>query len=112
MDLSSARALAFALNLSAHGVPATITRPAPNDTPIVTTGIWVPQLIDQQPVGTDFLRREPRRVFAIPRTAVVDVPRYSIVVAPEQQGAVARTWRADGTDGLAVDHLRVILVAA
>lgn len=113
MDLGPLRTLALGLNLSAHGVPATVTRPAPDDTPVVTTGIWITTPLDEQrPVGVDFQRREPRRVMALPRSALASVPRHTIVVASETIGGANKTWRVDGLERTDADVFRVILVAA
>ena len=47
MDLGPLRTLALEINLAAHGVSATVTRPAPDDTPVSTTGIWYTQRLDE-----------------------------------------------------------------
>jgi hypothetical protein len=38
VSFGSLRALAFGINQAVHGVPATVTRPAPDNTPIVDDG--------------------------------------------------------------------------
>lgn len=99
MDLGPLRTLALDLTTSAFGVAATVTRPAPDNTPIVTRGIWVTTALDEtQPYGTDFKRRDPRRVFAVSKAAVPTLPRGTTVVAPLPEGGADHTWRVDGYD--------------
>jgi len=99
--------------VEAFGVPITVTRPAPENTPVTTSGIWLSPLMEDPPVGTDFRRRDPRRVMAIPRDATLThIPRGSVIVAAEQLGAVARTWTVDGLMLVEAEDMRVILVAA
>ena len=113
MDLGPLRTLALSLNLGAHGVPATVTRPAPDDTPVVTTGIWITTpLEDPQPYGMDFQRAEPRRVMALPRSALASLPRETVIVAADTIGGATKTWRVDSLDRTDADVVRVILVAA
>lgn len=81
--------------LAAFGVAATVTRPAPGNTPIATTGIWVDAEDDPQPYGTDFTRREPPRLLSLPRAEVPTLPRGTLVAAPEVGGGASKTWRVD-----------------
>lgn len=100
------------LNLAAHGVAISVTRPG--DVPVETTGIWHAPLGEAQPFGTDLRRRDPRRVMEIPRDATLDdVPRGSVISAADRDGGAATTWRADGLER-SDDPLRtyVILVPA
>lgn len=78
--------------LAALGVPATVTRPAPHNTPIPTTVIWIAERPNLQPHGTDFHLRAPRRVLAIPRTDVPELPAGSTIAAPEVSGGPVKTW--------------------
>ena len=111
MDLGPLRTLALALNFNAHGVPATVTRPPPDGAPVVTSGIWLSRPVEEQlPVGTDFQRREPRRVMVLPRDVLSRVPRGSLITAPEQLGGVVKTWRVDEFDRTEADQWRVVVV--
>lgn len=118
MDLGPLRALALELNLGAHGVAATVTRPAPDDTAIVTRGLWITTPLDEpRAYGTDFQRREARRVLTLPRAMVGSIagvptmPRGTIVVAPDKQGDVTtRRYMVDEIDRTEADHWRVVLV--
>lgn len=95
---------------SAFGVPVTVTRPAPDDDPIVTTGVWVSPIPDDVPVGMEFQRRERRKVLALDRDAVPTVPRGTVIVAPERDSEDAQTWRVDSLEQEDADHHRVRVV--
>lgn len=110
MDLGPLRALTLQLNLQAHGVDVTVTRPAPDDTPITTRGIWLTTETQDMPIATDFQRRDPRRVMALSRAAVPTVPRGTEIEAPEKAGDALQTWRVDGLDSLQADHVRVVVI--
>lgn len=113
MDLGPLRTLALELNLAAHGVAATVTRPAPDDTPVTTTGIWHSGPVeDPQPYGTDFRRREPRRILALPRADLATLPRGTTISAPETIGGTAKTWVVDSLDRVEADTWRAIVTLA
>ena len=94
--------------LEAFSVEATVTVPGGGS--VVTSGIWVTPLSEEMPVGQDFSRREPRRVLALPRSDVPQLPRGSTIVAVEDGGAVLRTWQVDGIDRMEGDCVRAIVV--
>jgi hypothetical protein len=97
MDLSALRTLALDFDASAHGVDATITRPAPDNTPIETTVIWHGAAFDEaQPFGSQLRRQDPRRVLRIRRDAVSALPRDTTIVAPEAPGGDDRIWKVEG----------------
>jgi hypothetical protein len=96
MNLWPLRELVLDLNLLAHGVAAIVTRPAPNNTPINTTGIWGLPLEEGPPYGAAIKRREPRRVFYIPREDVPTLPNGTTVQAPESTGGTPVNWKVDG----------------
>jgi hypothetical protein len=101
----------FSPALAAFGVPATVTRPEPGAQAVTTTGFWVTPLAETTPIGTDFQRREPRRVIVFPRDgAVPEIVRNTLVVAPEMQGQANRTWRVDGLELVEPDCVRAIVV--
>lgn len=95
---------------SAFGVPATVTRPAPDDDPITTTVVWINPIADDVPIGQAFQRREQRRILALDRAAVPTVPRGTEIVAPEALGGSERTWKVDSHEQDDVDHYRVRVV--
>ena len=84
--------------LAAFGVAATVTRPAPDNTPIETTGFWVSPLEEAQPYGTAFQRRDPRRVFVLSRIDVPTLPPGTVIEAAEYDGDTVKTWRVDTLD--------------
>lgn len=99
--------------LEALGVPVTVTRPAPENTPVPTTGIWLTPFVEVQPFGIDVRRRDPRRVMAIARTAALDfIPRGSTVVAAEQLGGTSKTWTVEGYERVIAEEMRILLLPA
>jgi hypothetical protein len=105
------RALAQDIGFAVHGVPATLTKPHPDDDVVISaTAVWVQPLDEQDPFGQQLKRREPRKVLALKRDAVgTEVPRGTVIVAPERTGDAARTWRVEGLDRVEVDLVRVIV---
>lgn len=100
--------------LSAFGVPATVTRPAPENTPVPTTGVWVRPLHEErEPFGSNRRRREPRQILSLPRTTdLATMPEGTFIVAPEYVGGPDITWRWDGLEQAESDCWRVIVVPA
>ena len=95
--------------MDAFSVPATVTPPGLS--PITTTAIWEARPVpEDQPYGRDYTTREPRRVMALRRDEVSEVPRGTIIAAPEKIGGVSRNWQIDGIDSTEPDHFRVIVV--
>lgn len=93
----------------AFGVAATVTRPFPDDTPIVTTGVWDTGVTDT--IGVDLKRRESRLVFGLRRDEVPTVPRGTLIEAPPMRGGAVQTWRVDATDRVMTDLTHVVVVA-
>jgi hypothetical protein len=96
--------------VEAFGVPATVTRPAPEDTPIETTGVWVSPTLMEMPVGMDLQRAERRRIFSLRRDAVPTVPRGTLIEAPERESDAVLRWRVNGIEMADADHVRVIVI--
>ena len=97
MPVGTLRALVVATNVAAHGVAVTVTRPAPDDVPVATTGVWRRTPQESMPVSTDFRRAEPRKILQVPRTASLPtLPRGSIVLAPDETDGVDKTWQIEG----------------
>lgn len=109
MSYAARRAEVLAGNFAAFGVTATVTRPAPDDTPIATTLIWLTPQTEDAPVGT-FVRREARRVVALLTSEVPTCPLGTAVVAPDETGGTARGWRVDGFVLAEAEHVRVSVV--
>lgn len=110
IDLTDLRELVRDVNFNVHGVPATVTRPYPDDTPIETSVIWLQPITNDVPVGVDFQRREPERVLGIRLDEVPTVPRGSVILAPERVGSVVSRWRVDALASLDADHGRYVVV--
>jgi hypothetical protein len=98
------------LIFDAFGVPATVTRPAPDHAAIETTATWVPEFTEDAPAGGGFARREPRRILALLRSAVPTVPLKTIVLAPLVLDGVVQRWRVDGLMSTDAEHHRVVVV--
>lgn len=97
--------------LEAFGVAITVTVPPFEDDPVATTGVWVTSITQDVPFGTDFQRRERRRVLTMAlSSALASVPRGSVVYAPEFAGGTVLRWRVDGFEVQEADHVRAVLV--
>lgn len=114
MSFGPLRSLVLSVNQAVHGVAATVTRPAPDGTPIETTVLWpsVAPVEDSQPYGTDFSRKGPRRVMAIPKVDVATLPIGTLIVAPEQIDGTNKNWRVDALDRSEADTWRAIVMLA
>jgi hypothetical protein len=119
MDLGALRARVLAVNMAAHGVPITVTRPAPDDTPITTTvdglplkGIWMTPASSDLPPGSRLQARSPIRILVVATADVPTAPRGTTVVAAWQPGGDESTWVVEGLDHQEADHLRLIVKAA
>lgn len=102
----------FTAAVDAFSVPAVVT---PQfgfglGDPITTKVIWITPLPEDQPVGRDYTAREPRRVMALRRDEVPDVPRGTLIAAAETIGGVSRDWQIDGVESTDVDHFRVFVI--
>jgi hypothetical protein len=94
----------------AFGVPATVTRPHPDDTPITTTIVWGAWPTEDAVDGFGLQRREPRRVLSIRYDQVPTLPRGSLVDAPEVLGGVTKRWRVDMPERLDPDIGRFVVI--
>ncbi len=99
-------------------MPATVTRPAPNDTPIVTTAVWVPSMgtgADQFTVaeidshGVEIMRTVRRRVIALRVDEVPAAPVGTLILAPEALGETAQRWLVDEIGYVENDLVRVFV---
>lgn len=92
-------------------VPVTVTRPAPDDEPIETRGIWLTVDTRDAPGGS-FQRAEPYRVLSLRGDEVLTVPDGTEILAPEKDGDPVVGWRVDGTHSVETDHRRVTVLRA
>lgn len=111
MGFGPIRALVLDVNLAVHGLDVVVTRPAPDDTPIDTRGIWLTFLTEDVPTVADFQRRNVRRVMVLSRSAVPTIPHKTIVWAPERMGGVMQRWRSDGPERIEGDNVQVLLIS-
>lgn len=99
------------LILSAFGVPATVTRPHPDDTPLAATLVWVsPEAAGVPASDAPLTRVDPKRFAALSYAQVPTVPRKTVILAPETLGGLVRAWLVDGTTRVEVDHVIVVLL--
>lgn len=114
MTFDALRGWALSVQFDCTGVPITVTMPAPDDTPIVTTGVWLERPLDEpRPFGRDLQQLGARKVMGIIRTTdLPSVPRGTLILAPEREGGPIKTWRVDGGYEAAVetDLMRPVLV--
>ncbi|MDP1570344.1 MAG: hypothetical protein Q8L86_10095 [Vicinamibacterales bacterium] len=99
-NFDTARTAAVGANFGVYGVPATVTRPAPDNAPVTCTVInRVEQLQERRPFGGDFQKREGRRVMSFRKSEIAtQLPRGTTVVAPERKGGADKTWVIDSVD--------------
>lgn len=91
------------------GVSATVTRPAPDNMPIDTTGFWLTEEDEKEPFG-QVGRRQPRKVFVLAKSVVPTIPRGTVIVAAELIGGSAVSWTVDRLASVAApDHWRVVV---
>lgn len=100
MNFDTARTAAVDANFGVHGVPATVTRPAPENTPVSCTVILrTVQLQERRPFGGDFQKREGRRVMSFQKADfATSLPRGTTVAAPERKGEADKSWVIDSLD--------------
>jgi hypothetical protein len=110
MDPGPLRVLVCGLNFQAHGVPATVM--PPGEDPIVTRVIWPTTGLDAVPSRLDLRRSVPRRIAALPRADVPQVPRGTLILAADYGSAVIQRWQVDGVEAIEPEHVRVIVIPA
>jgi hypothetical protein len=111
MNLSGLRTLTLTRNFSVFGLPAMVTRPAPQHTPITTRGIWVRSETDGLPSGLAAQRRSRRKVIALQVRDVPSVPRGTLIQMAETHAPdILRTWRVDEPVEIAETHVSVAVV--
>ena len=92
------------------GVDAVVT--PPGGSPVQTRIIWLPPITVEHPIGTELRRAEPKRVLALPLDGLGEVPRGTIVTAPEYEGAEASDWKIDEAERVDFDHYRATVLPA
>jgi len=110
--LDSVWDLALGAMFGAAAVDAVVTRPAPDDTPIQASVLWVTPTTDDAPAGADFHRRESNEIAAIRKSDVPTMPRRTRIVAERTLGAGVRTWSVERVVVDEPDLWRVLVVPA
>lgn len=103
----------FAEMAEVFGQPVVVTRPAPDDTPIDTEGIWMSPDPAYFPSGLDIQREGSRQVLALPLADVPTVPVTPVptrFVAAEYLGGDEKRWRAVDIVHRDWDHIRVLVI--
>lgn len=106
-DIAALRAVAVGLNFDVLGVDVTVTVPGEDAVP--ARAIWVAPLTELQPGGSSFQIADARRVLAIRRSQVAQLPIGTRIVAPDGVGGASTNWIVDGIDRLEEDHQRVVV---
>lgn len=107
MTLDPLRELVADKSAALLGVTATVE--IPYEDPITTTITWGPEFPEEQPVGREYERREPKRVMAIRRSVVPEIPRETVITAAQSVGETAKEWQVDGIDRVTRSHFHVIV---
>ena len=110
MGLDAAWAVGMGAMFATMGVPAVVTRPAPADTPIETSLIWVERTTPEVPDGARVTRHDPRRIGVLSSADVPSIPTGTMVEAADTQDGTAQRWKVDGIARVDADQVRVILL--
>lgn len=110
MDLETIRQLVSDLGFSVAGIPATLQ--GPWESPLEGRIVWLRNLEEDAPYGTQYAKVGARRRMAIQRDGVTNIPKGSIVTAPEEIGAEATDWQVDGTEEVTRTHFLVAVTPA
>ena len=94
--------------LDAFGVDATVT--VPDGVPVATVVFWLPPVTVEVPAGEQFRRVEARRVIVVSKADVPQLPRGTVIVAPEVDGGDDRTWVIDEVQRVYEDHYRATVI--
>lgn len=100
----------FTVCQDAFGLPGVVTRPAPQDTPIATTVVWVFPTTQDEPPSAEFHRRDSMRVVAVKRADVPTLPRGTRIEAPAVLGGTSLTWTVERIDLSESDVIRALVL--
>lgn len=109
MDVAALRALVVETNFSVHGVTVTVTTPDAERS-ITTLAIWMTTDTQHAPMDAPFPRRDPRRVLALKRSEIAEVPIGTEIEAPARGGDPARTWIVQAYVAQFHDHAQVVVI--
>lgn len=99
---------AFSSVQGAFGLLATVT--PPGGPSVETVVVWQPPRSEEHPGGGEYRRAEARRVLAVARDDVPEIPRGTVIEVPERAGAAATAWRVDSMADVDSDHHRVVVL--
>jgi hypothetical protein len=108
MDVAGLRSLVRGIQFGVHGVAAVVT--PPGGPAVATLVIWLTPSTEAVPAGSDFARRESKRILAIRRDEVPEVPRGTMITTAEPTLSTPDSWRVDAMDSVYPDHYRVVVV--
>ncbi len=100
----------FEAEQSVFGVDATVTPPGGD--PTETKVVWLPPTTVELPAGEAFRRVEARRVVAVSKSEIPELPRGTIVAAPLVEGGDVGSWKVDEVQRIYEDHYRATVVEA
>jgi hypothetical protein len=106
----------FSAVLDAFSQPATVT--PPGGPAVSTKAVWLPSKAVEVPSGVDIRHAESRRILALPKADVPQIPKGTIVHVAEADGQAAVNWmidptfRNDPTLTADVDHWKVLVYPA
>lgn len=116
MAIQGLRELMLDVSLGAHGVPATVTRPAPDDDPVSTTVVWQPNARrtrsdEVYPFRNELDQRQAeRRVVSVPVSGLSTLPIGSVITAALIAGGTAKSWRVEELEREEAEERRVVVV--
>lgn len=104
MDLAGLRSFVREVQFNVHGVAAVVT--VPDGTPVATRIIWIMPVTEP----TTDLRREPRRMLAVRRDEVPELPKGTTVEVTEHLLEEPTLWSVDGMADVLPDQHRCYVV--
>jgi hypothetical protein len=90
-------------------VDAVIPQQGDYSEPVETSVVWIDEGPNQAP-GGEFQMNGARRIAALRLDEAPRVPLGLTFQAAEYEGGTVKTWRVDGFDRWAVDHVRALVV--
>jgi hypothetical protein len=108
VDFGPLRELVLEVNFAIHGAAATVT--PPGGPAVAGSTILLESIEEEAPTGREYMRREPRRVMALQRDEFAEIPRGTVIVAPETIGGTPRSWQVDSTDATLAYYFRLIVI--
>ena len=108
MDLDTLRGTITDKSLDILGRAATVTLPLEN--PVESRIHWMRNLDEDLPAGKSYSALGARRRMAIKRNEFSDIPRGTIVAAPDPIGGEVTNWQVDGIEEVTRAYFVVVVV--